>query len=293
MVMNIPNLDEWGSDNLLAVWFGERLSDGHFGGYDGLTAEDTGSFSAMRRFRGGINFPNPLGTPAVARLRGDGKTLRKFKRNADADNAFELEMALRDLRAETFFGGGQIFQLGYYRYLSNLTGGNTRNRDTMLLLHRAAGTVGDDSADGYEQVLIYSNKITPLGPTQVAQDTLGNNRLSGLSNEISITPWGISVEDAALFSTAMMAFWVTEFPDMIGSIVGDGIITAIPLDLPPVDDNVDRVLIVDFTASLGQEEPVYITPSAIDVDDEEIDLGAPLTDGHIYTYQWQFPPELL
>lgn len=293
--MAFVNIAQWASDNLLAVWTAARATDGHFAGIDSIDETDTGSDSGMRRLRGGITFPIPIPQQATARTRGDGKTLANWQRSADQDNQYLLDMAVRDMTADAFFGGGQTFLLGYYRTLGILGAGSSRKRDAVLLLHRAAQSQAADSlnAEGYENLLVFSNKIVPVGDDQFQQDQVGGSRYQGVANPVSVTPWGVTVEELALFSDGITASWVTEFPDMFHAIVGDGADTVIPVDLTPADDNVERVVIVDFTASLAADALNYVTPTTVSVEDKEISVGSPLTSGHIYVVQYQFAPELL
>lgn len=293
--MALINIAEWASDNLLAVWTGERASDGHFAGWDGLTEEDTGSDSGMRRLRGGITFPIPIPQQATARTRGDGKTLANWQRSADQDNQYILDMAIRDMHADTFFAGGRPLTLGYYRYIGILGSGSKRKRDTVLLLHRAAQSqeAATLNAEGYENLLVFSNKIAPIGDDQFQQDQVGGSRYQGIANPVIVSPWGVTTDELVDMSDGITASWVTEYPDMLHVIVGDGSATVIPVDLTPVDDDINRVVVVDFTASLAANALVYATVTSVSVEDKEISVGSALTDEHVYAVQYQFAPELL
>lgn len=294
--MDMINIAEWASDNLRAVWAAEHASAGHFAGFDGLSAEDTGSYSGMRRLRGGINYPIPVPQQATARTRGDGKTLANWQRNADQDNQYLLDMAIRDMHADAFFGGGQVFSIGYYRYAGILGAGSLRRRDVTLLLHREAQSQEGATLNegGYENLLVFSNRITPIGDDAFAQDTVGGSRYQGVANPVKVTPWGLTTEEASLFSDGIVASWVTEFPDMLHVIIGDSTpITDIPVDLTPADEDINRVVVLDFTASLAANEMVYVAVSSVSVEDKEIVVSNALTDEHIYLVQYQFAPELL
>jgi hypothetical protein len=285
------NIAEWASDNLLAVWVSSRGSLGHFAGFDGLEVTDTGSDSGMHRLRGGINFPMPIPEQQTARTRGDGKTLANWKRSADQANQYILEMAVRDVHAEVYFGGGQAYQFGYYRILGILGSSTQHNEDSILLMHRAAQSQEDATLNdpGYENLLVFSNKITALGPAQVAQDQTGNSRYQGIADAVKLLPWGVSTEDASNFTDGIVASYTTEFPDMYHCIVGDGSTDTITVDQKPADDQTWRVMVVDFTATLalGTGVLVQATVTAVDPDAKEITVSAPLTEDHLYVVVYQ------
>lgn len=295
MVQTLVNIAEWASDNLLAVWIGKRAADGHFAGWDELEADDTGSDSGMRRLTGGITYPIAIPQQATARTRGDGKTLANWQRNADQDNQYILDMAIRDLIAEDFFAGKNSFTLGYYRRIGLLGSASTRPKSSTLLLHRAAQSMEADTlnAGGYENLLVFDNKIAPLGDDQFQQDQVGGSRYQGIANRIVTSPWGVKTRQLAGMSDGITASWVTEYPDMIHCFVGDGATDIITVDLEPVDNDLERIVIVDFTASLAANDLVYATAIDVDVAAREIQASANLTDESIYMVQYQFAPELL
>lgn len=284
------NVVEFASDNLLAMWIAARGNTGFFAGIDNLDATDTGSDSGMRRLRGGVNFPSPISPRPRANTRGDGKNLATWRRSPNETADFELEMAVRDVVAETFMGGGHAYALGSYRLLGILGATVQRAEDILMLMHRAAQSeeVSTLNDEGYENFVAFSNKLEPLGPESVAQDDDGNSRYSGTTNSVEMLPYGVTVEAASDFTDGMVASYVTEYPDMYHVIVGNGSATTIVVDLEPVDDAVWRVEVIDFTAG-----GTFKTVTDVDVATKTITVSGALNDGHIFLVIYQFHPKQL
>lgn len=286
----IGNIVEWASDNLLGVWVSARNANGLLGGFDNLDETDTGSYSEFHRLLGGITAPLPIPEDATARTRGDGRTLHTWTREADTDNAYTLDMAVRDIDADAFFNGGTTHMLGYYWKMGVLGASGRSPQDSILLLHRYAKDTLTGKPQGYENALVFSNTLQAIGDDNFAQDTVGGARYSGVSNRVNRFPWGEQIVDATNYADGITDSWVSEFPVMFGTIVGDGALTAIPLEHTPADTDVYRVVIIDATATAESGTITYLTVASVDQEAKEFDVSAPLTDNHQYVYGYEFLP---
>lgn len=245
----MPNVVEFASAGLAAIQVGPRNSSSLFNGMAQLVAANTGMASGMRRIKGAITAPVSVNEPNRISIHGDDGVVARFQFASADDNGFTLEMGVTDLTFESFAQGTTPYVLGTWTMGPRGIPLPTFKDLCLLLCRQSQNKVTGGAGNGYENMLVLSTQVLPLGDDQFAWQGDGGDRYACIANLASVLPWSVTVATAVVGATQVTTMtWFSDNPCSMDALIGDGSIVAIPLTYAPVGTAVTQVYRTDTVA---------------------------------------------
>lgn len=273
----MPNIAEWAAAGLDAIHLTARNSGGFMSGYAKLTASNTGTGSGMRRLKGAINAPFAIPEPNRKAIRGDNRRIATFQFENGNPNAFTLDMGVTDLNSEGFMQGSTLVTVGEWDF--GIRGAsNPTYQDMILLLTRdnSSQETGSLGTSGFENMLILNVNATPLGDDNFADSAEGGSRYACIADPADVTPWGVNLYSAFGLREATTIVWSSEYRCAMQAFVGDGAITAIPVDYTPASSSTAKAKV--YNTATG----VAMTTSSVSVGGKTVTVSVAPTSGVLY-----------
>jgi len=268
------NITEWAAAGLAAIHVSKRGSGGYLAGFGGLTVANTDTASGMRRLRGAQVAPFAIPEPDKIPIDGDNSRITTFQFGSNADNAFVIEMGITDTTFEAAAQGSTVYTLGDWD-MSARGPSNPNPVDMIFLLTRNAESqeVASQGDAGWENLLLPSTNVMPLGDDRFASREEGGSRYSVIADPALVTPWGATMLATFGLSDGISATWFSENPCVMHCWVSDGTEDDFEVDYTPV--SVAKTKVFDYTASAA------LTVSGINAGTKNVALSAPPATGHV------------
>ena len=228
----MPNITRWASNGLHSIQVGARGSTGHFAGFAGLEAADTGESSGMRLLIGAVSAPSPL--PGVNRVynRGEDGYVSSFLHSAQP-NDFTIGFEAIDGDLSAFLNQDTVLTEGQWDFIAE--GGSVDFRDVMWLFSRHAQSKESDSdnAPGYENLLVMSSNGR-LEPGSMDFQAAGAANIQAVASPVQKTHKGTTTLASFGKASIYTERFFSEYPVTMVCFVGDGTEDEISLPFTPI-----------------------------------------------------------